>query len=529
MPFPIAPLLAAAGSAVIGVVVGLPALRIRGMLVAVVTLMLAVALEGLWFRHPKLSGGSEGRLVEPPSLFGIDLQIGSGRTFPRIEFGIMTLIVFVLLAAFVAWLRRSRLGSAMLAVRANERSAAAAGISVVRVKLIGFAISAYIAGIGGTLLAYYQPRVTFASYSAIEGLNVFTTAFLAGITSVAGAVAMAVFALGGIVYIVFDRAIDFGNWYVIISGLGLIIAVIFNPEGIAGAVEARSRRAVPQAPQRAAARPGRARPRGRAHAEFTVAPAGAAGGSSLDVSEVTIAYGGVVAVDQAGFDVPAGQIVGLIGPNGAGKTTMMDGICGFARTTGSITIDDRSLDGLPPHRRAKFGIGRTFQGLDLYDDLSVYENVVVGQNVGALDAAEADRHLEQTLALLGLDELRDRLVSDLSQGHRQLVSIARSLAGSPKLLLLDEPAAGLDSAESQWLAPRLRKVRDSGVTILLVDHDMNLVLNVCDRIHVLDFGIVIASGTPDEVRADPRVAEAYLGAGHRRDHDAEVDRVEVGD
>jgi ABC-type branched-subunit amino acid transport system ATPase component len=260
--------------------------------------------------------------------------------------------------------------------------------------------------------------------------------------------------------------------------------------------------------------------------EFTVAATGGAGGASLDVHEVTIAYGGVIAVDRASFDVPAGQIVGLIGPNGAGKTTMMDGICGFVRTTGTITIDGRPLAGLAPHRRAKFGIGRTFQGLDLYDDLSVYENVVVGQNVGALSGADADRHLEETLALLGLEELRDRPVSDLSQGHRQLVSIARSLAGSPKLLLLDEPAAGLDSAESHWLAPRLRKVRDSGVTILLVDHDMNLVLNLCDRIHVLDFGIVIASGSPEDVRADPRVAEAYLGAGHHREA---VDRVEVGD
>ena len=237
VPFPIAPLLAAAGAAVIGVVVGLPALRIRGLLVAVVTLMLSVALEAVWFRHPKLSGGSAGgRFVEPPTLFGIDLQIGSGRNFPRIEFGILCLVVFVLLATFVAWLRMSRLGSAMLAVRANERSAAAAGINVVKIKLIGFAIAAYIAGIAGTLLAYYQPRVTFQSYSAIEGLNVFTTAFLAGITSIAGAVAAAVIALGGLVYVIFDRAIDFGNWYSVISGLGLIIAVIFNPEGIAGAM-----------------------------------------------------------------------------------------------------------------------------------------------------------------------------------------------------------------------------------------------------------------------------------------------------
>ena len=222
--------------------------------------------------------------------------------------------------------------------------------------------------------------------------------------------------------------------------------------------------------------------------------------------------------------MPAGQIVGLIGPNGAGKTTLDGRHLWLRPYEWVVTLDDESLDGLSPHRRARHGIGRTFQGLDLYDDLSVYENVVVGQNVGALSGAEASEHLDRTLVLLGLDELRDRMVSDLSQGHRQLVSIARSLAGSPRLLLLDEPAAGLDSAESQWLARRLREVRDSGVTILLVDHDMNLVLNLCDLIHVLDFGVVIASGSPAVVRADSRVADAYLGAGHQHtmNNDVEV-------
>jgi ABC-type branched-subunit amino acid transport system ATPase component len=477
----------------------------------------------LWFRHPKLSGGSDGgRFVEPPSLFGIDLQIGSGRTFPRIEFGIYCLVVFVLLATLVAWLRISRLGSAMLAVRANERSAAAAGISVVRVKLVGFAIAAYIAGIAGTMLAYYQPRVTFQSYSAIEGLNVFTTAFLAGITSVAGAVATAVIALGGLLYIIFDRAIDFGHWYAILSGLGLIVAVIFNPEGIAGALKRdvgklyRKLRSIdPPPPVKLDLADVQL-----TDLELTGPPAAASTdgrrGARLRVENATIAYGGVVAVDRASFDASPGQIVGLIGPNGAGKTTLMDGVCGFVKAEGSVSIDGRILDGLPPHRRARHGIGRTFQGLDLYDDLSVYENVVVGQNVRALSRTAEASHLEQTLALLGLDVLRDRVVSDLSQGHRQLVSIARALAGAPKLVMLDEPAAGLDSAESKWLARRLRKVRDSGVTILLVDHDMNLVLNLCDVIHVLDFGRVIASGPPEVVRADPRVAEAYLGAHHAK-------------
>ena len=234
----------------------------------------------------------------------------------------------------------------------------------------------------------------------------------------------------------------------------------------------------------------------------------------------------MIAVDRAGFDVPAGQIVGLIGPNGAGKTTMMDGICGFVRTTGSITIDGHSLGGLPPHRRAKFGIGRTFQGLDLYDDLSVYENVVVGQNVGSLDAAEADRHLEQTLAAAGARRAarsaRERPVAGPPPARRR--SPARWPARRSCCCSTSRRRAST-ARRASGSCRRLRKVRDSGVTILLVDHDMNLVLNVCDRIHVLDFGIVIASGTPDEVRADPRVAEAYLGAGHRRDDD----RVEVGD
>lgn len=517
VPFPIAPIIAAAGAALLGVVVGLPALRIRGLLVAVVTLLLAVALEAVWFRNPTLSGEREGgRFIEPPSLLGIDLQIGSGRNFPRIEFGILCLVVFVLIAIGVASLRKSRLGSSMLAVRANERAAAAAGISVVRVKLVGFAISAFIAGIAGTLLGYYQPRVTFASFSALEGLNVFTTVFLAGITAVAGAVVTAVIAVGGILFTAVDRAVELGSWYAIISGLGLVFAVITNPDGIAGALKrdlgGLYRRVRGIEPEGLVAID-------LADVELTElttaqdAPAGRA--ATLTLQDVSVAYGGVVAVRDVSVEVPAGEIVGLIGPNGAGKTTLMDAICGFAGARGRIALDDQDLTGLPPHRRAHHGIGRTFQSLDLYDDLSVYENVVVGQNIRHESGGQAGEHLDRTLALLGLDELRNRTVSDLSQGHRQLVSIARALAGAPSLVLLDEPAAGLDSSESQWLARRLRKVRDSGVTVLLVDHDMNLVLNLCDRIHVLDFGELIASGPPEVVRSDPKVAEAYLGAGHR--------------
>jgi sulfate-transporting ATPase len=176
-----------------------------------------------------------------------------------------------------------------------------------------------------------------------------------------------------------------------------------------------------------------------------------------------------------------------------------------------VVLDGQSLDGMPPHRRAGRGLGRTFQSIDLYEDLSVEENVVVGQH---LAVGRGQDHLLAVLESLGLSRFRERSVGELSQGQRQLVSIARALAGEPRLLLLDEPAAGLDSTESAWLSDRLRAVRDSGVTILLIDHDMSLVLSLCDHIDVLNFGSLIASGPPGEIRTDPAVVDAYLGSTH---------------
>jgi branched-chain amino acid transport system ATP-binding protein len=232
----------------------------------------------------------------------------------------------------------------------------------------------------------------------------------------------------------------------------------------------------------------------------------------LEVTGLTVRYGGVVAVNDLSFSVPAGRIVGLIGPNGAGKTTTMDALGGFAECSGRVELAGTTLDGLAPHRRAALGLGRTFQGIDLYEDLTVEENVAVGQHLARDRSRE---RVETVLGVVGMGAYIDQLVSELSQGQRQLVSIARALAGEPRLLLLDEPAAGLDSTESQWLADRLRDVCRSGVTILLIDHDMSLVLGLCDEIHVLDFGSHIAAGEPVAIRDNPRVAAAYLGASGR--------------
>jgi ABC-type branched-subunit amino acid transport system ATPase component len=233
----------------------------------------------------------------------------------------------------------------------------------------------------------------------------------------------------------------------------------------------------------------------------------------LDVLDLTVRYGGVVAVDSVSFSVEEGQIVGLIGPNGAGKTTAIDALCGFHGYEGAVLLAGEDVDGSAPHRRAALGMARTFQLAGVSDDLTVAENVQVGQHRATARDPEA---LAQIMSELGLLGMRDLLVANLSQGQRQLVSIARALAGEPRLLLLDEPAAGLDSTESLWLADRLRDVRATGVTILLVDHDMSLVLNLCDTIAVLDFGSLIASGPAQDIRTDERVSTAYLGATHQR-------------
>jgi sulfate-transporting ATPase len=505
LPFPLAPLLAASIAAVIGVLIGLPALRIRGLLVGVVTLALAVSVEALWFRNNDFNGGTDGSPVTGPTLFGIDLQVGLGRGYPRFEFGVLCLVILAIAAVGVAKLRTSRLGSAMLAVRANERSAAASGISVVRIKLIGFGIGAFLAGIGGCLLAYKQTNASYETFSALPSLGIFLTAYLAGITSVAGAMQAGLISAGGLVFILLDRNVELGEWYAIVTAVFLIFTVIKNPEGIVGpAHEWLARRRL--------TRLGPASSAGtQPQVERTAFPPVAvdlAGPAALSVSGLSVRYGGVVAVDNVSFDVPRGAIVGLIGPNGAGKTTMMDALCGFAASKGTVTLGERPLDGLAPHRRAHFGLGRTFQGLDLYEDLSVAENVAVGQYTARHTGTQ---ELDELLGSLGLGGLAERPVSELSQGQRQLVSIARALAGRPTVLLLDEPAAGLDSLESRWLAEQLRAIRAQGVTILLVDHDMGLVLGLCDLIHVLDFGRLIASDTPAEIRGDPRVAMAYLG------------------
>ena len=243
----------------------------------------------------------------------------------------------------------------------------------------------------------------------------------------------------------------------------------------------------------------------------------------LDVHGLGVRFGGVRALDDVDLTVGEGALIGLIGPNGAGKTTLIDALTGFVPASGRITFAGRRISGLPAHRRARAGLGRSWQSVELFDDLTIMENLRVAADrqrpremLSELvrprrTAAEAG--VVEALGLLEIGDLADRMPTELTQGQRKLAGVARALAARPRLVCLDEPAAGLDTNESVMLGRHLRRIVDGGTSMLLVDHDMDLVFGSCDLVYVLEFGRVIAVGPPAEVRADREVIAAYLGGG----------------
>ena len=243
----------------------------------------------------------------------------------------------------------------------------------------------------------------------------------------------------------------------------------------------------------------------------------------LEASGVTVTYGGVHANEKVDLTVGRGEFVGLIGANGAGKTTFIDAITGFTQVgAGSIRFSGEDITGLSPNERARRGLVRTFQSLELFDDLTVRDNLLVACERSkwwslAVEVfrrgrpKDMEEKVDWALGVVGLQDLADSLPEDLPHGQRKMVGVARALAASPELVLLDEPAAGLDASESAELAKELRSLLDHGLSVLLIDHDMGLVLSVCDKVYVLDFGRIVAEGTPAEIRNNEAVITAYLG------------------
>ena len=516
LPFPVSILLSAFAAVVAGVVMGVPALRIRGAQLAVVTLAGAVAVESLFLRN---AGNAE---LADPKLFGWDLAVQKGAHLARLQFTYALLAVVVICCVLVSQLINGTLGRRFLAVRSNERAAAAVGVDVARTKLLAFALSSFFAGLGGALLAYSRGTVSAESFSYFAGIGLLIFAFIGGITSVGGAVFAGVLAPFGVVYVLVDGLIPLGTAYQILGGVGMITTAIFAPEGAAGTYGKALRKVLRRAdpPPSAPVIPD-------ADVPARVVPTGE---TALEVKAVTVTYGGVTAVNDVSLNVRAGEIHGLIGPNGAGKTSTLDAITGFCASKGTVRVRGVDLAGAAPQHRFATGLTRTWQATELFLDLSVRDNLLVAAEpprAGDLvrDLTRDLRRRTQVsstdalwaLQLLGIAHLADARPAQLSTGQQKLVGVARALAARPAVLLCDEPAAGLDSSESHQLGHHLRTVADAGVAVVLIEHDLSLVLDVCDHVTVLDFGKIIAQGPPAQVRRDPAVLTAYVGEARADD------------
>jgi branched-chain amino acid transport system permease protein len=507
--FPLGALAGIAVAVVIGVITAVSAVRVRGVSLAVVTLAGAVAIENFGFTNTTWGGGSTGSPVPEPTFFGLDLGSNAGfrgidGNVPSPVFGWVCLACCILLAVWVGFIRRGRLGQQMLAIRSNERAASAAAINPRTVKLYAFTIAAFIAGVAGVLYAYDFGSVSQDRYDPITALSLIAFAYAGGITLISGAVFAGLISAQALFpYALQDWFGLDGNWFLLFGGVVLIFTLLQNPTGVAGDIYRRLHKKVQvHAPDVDAASRERITPR-------TERPDLSGKPDILAVSGLSVRFGGVHALSDVTLNVKEGELVGLIGPNGAGKTTLIDAISGFVSSTGTVKLGDRDLRGLPAYERARGGLTRTWQSTELFDDLSVLENLTVA----ARESGVTEDDAKQTLALVGMDWAAEAEPLQLSSGQRKLVGVSRALVAKPKVLCLDEPAAGLDTAESEELGVSLRRLADQGQSMLLIEHDMGLVLGICDRVVVLEFGKVIAEGTPEEVRRNPKVIAAYLGDG----------------
>jgi sulfate-transporting ATPase len=506
-PFELALVAGVLGAVPVGVLVGLPALRTRGVNLAVATLGLALVIESQVLNHAERSGGFLGIQIGKPSLFGADLDaVAHPERYAAFAFG-----AFCVLAILVANLRCSRAGRRLIAVRTNERAAAALGIGVFGAKLYAFGLSAAIAAVGGVLIAFQrQTVVLYPTFSIFRSIFVVVDAVIGGIGYVSGALLGGIVAPGNFLTTVSGDLLADDDAVQIALGILLIVVLVVLPNGLA-ALHVPTRVLERLRGRRA---PSRAFPHDLAPTR--VEP------MTLEAADIAVRFGGVQAVSDVSVSLGPGEVVGLIGPNGAGKTTFIDAVTGFVNARGRVLLGGRDVTKWSARRRARAGLGRSFQGLELFESMTVYENLRAASDrrdplaylTGLVHPG--DDELSQaaiaTIREFGLEDDLDRRPPELPYGRRRLVAIARAVAAGPSVLLLDEPAAGLDDRESEELGRLVRRLADEwGLSVLMVEHDVALVLRVCDRVTVLDEGTALASGSPEEIRHDPRVVAAYLG------------------
>ena len=452
-------------------------------------------------------------LLGIPALNFFGIELNTGRSF----FYLLWLIV-VLAALAAINLLDSRAGRALRAVKGGSTMAEAMGVDTFQTKVTAFVLAALLASVSGWLFAHFQRTVNPTPFGLNMGIEYLFMAVLGGVGHVWGALMGA-----GVVVILKDQLQVWlpkllggsGNYEIIVFGILLVLVLQYARDGIWAFIEARLprvRRKVDWAD--AAALPERAKP---PHGEVV-----------LELEKARKEFGGLVAVNDVSFNVRAGEIMGLIGPNGAGKSTTFNLVTGvLPATKGSVKLRGERVDNLSSREIAKRGVSRTFQHVKMIPGMTVLENVALGGHLRGsrgvasamlrLDRAEERRLLKEAEAQLkriGMADRMHELAGNLALGPQRLMEIARALCADPMLLLLDEPAAGLRLKEKQGLADVLRQLRGEGLSILIVEHDMDLVMGLVDRVVVMEFGTKLIEGTPAEVQASPAVRAAYLGTEH---------------
>jgi len=481
-----------AAALLFGVLLGLASLRLGGHYLAMVTISFQQILTLVLTNWIGLTHGPDGvRGIGRPHVPGLRLENGD-------QYLTLCLVVLVCITWFVWRLKTSRLGRAMQSVRDNEIAASTCGIDVFRTKVLAFAISAVLGGLGGGLYAGARAYISPDEFGFGESIVMLTMALLGGVGSPFGAL------LGTGLLVILPEWLRFlRNVYLAVYGAAVILIMVFLPDGLWG-FTARLRRTAPAIPGRVTPLPLLGQ-RGTVTDEVV-----------LRIDGLAKHFGGLKALDGVDLAVRRGSTHALIGPNGSGKSTFINVVTGLYRpTAGRIELAGRDVTGTAPHERTRAGLARTFQNIRVFRGMTVLENVMVGAERPGNDIAERPAEVvERALAALDFVGLRGdagRMVGTLSYGMQRYVEIARALAGNPQVLLLDEPAAGLNLTEKGELGALLRRLGGHGLTILIVDHDMNLVEQVADHITVLNFGRRIATGTPRQVLSHPDVIAAYLG------------------